>query len=580
MFSCTDDVTLAPVEDVKLNYTELDLYFCDKIQLVAEVFPSDADTTLVWTSTGDGVYVDEKGAVYAAYSGWEDFMAGKNLVCSENIVTATSANGEVAVECKVKAWPRWSLGVSKDGFGCTPIFQMQQQSGVYVLRDVELEASQEYLLHLLVDNFASYWFGGPDDLQYRRAAQNDGFQVATSGKYNVFLTEDYRFGCFKSDTVLTLSEGDTYDLSWLLFKDVSWHSDNEAVATVTNGVVKADTSGEAEITVLSKDGSCIATWQIKVMSDEVLLPANCFVASSPGEYRFYPFMGNSLEAVGEVFAVEVLWESWTEGVITEGSLIENVTYKDGLICFVIPEDYKEGNAVIAAKGADGDILWSWHIWLTDKPKEDTYYVAESDMAWDSPSFTEEIAGVMMDRNLGATSADPGDINAHGLLYQWGRKDPFLNSVMLSTIEWPSSVQSDRNTGTINYTVSNPTVLLEGNQGNDDWFYHPTAGETDHSRWGEVKTVKTIYDPCPRGWRVPNTDIWEGLNFEFGNIEEADGGISFFIGPTVKSWYPYGDYWTTTEWGVGKATYFGSYWNGSNLGGDDRAASNSVRCIKF
>jgi hypothetical protein len=178
---------------------------------------------------------------------------------------------------------------------------------------------------------------------------------------------------------------------------------------------------------------------------------------------------------------------------------------------------------------------------------------------------------MMDRNLGATSADPGDINARGLLYQWGRKDPFLNSVMLSTIEWPSSVQSDRNTGTINYTVLNPTVLLEGNQGNDDWFYHPTAGETDHKRWFEVKT---IYDPCPRGWRVPSHNIWERSNFKFGYVE-ADGGTYFWVGPTKKSWYPDSDYWTITGSG-NDALYFDPSGYSGYCG---RADIHPVRCIK-
>ena len=49
----------------------------------------------------------------------------------------------------------------------------------------------------------------------------------------------------------------------------------------------------------------------------------------------------------------------------------------------------------------------------------------------------------MDRNMGAISASPGNIGALGLLYQWGRKDPFLGSsstggyvVTNSTISWP------------------------------------------------------------------------------------------------------------------------------------------------
>ena len=82
----------------------------------------------------------------------------------------------------------------------------------------------------------------------------------------------------------------------------------------------------------------------------------------------------------------------------------------------------EGNALIALCNADGDILWSWHIWFTDDPRGQEYY---------------NNAGTMMDRNLGATSATPGDVGALGLLYQWGRKDPFLGS---SSIHYESETR--------------------------------------------------------------------------------------------------------------------------------------------
>lgn len=89
--------------------------------------------------------------------------------------------------------------------------------------------------------------------------------------------------------------------------------------------------------------------------------------------------------------------------------------------------------------------------LTDKPEEQVYY---------------NKAGTMMDRNLGATSAIPGDVGALGLLYQWGRKDPFLgsssirrNKEALSTISWPLPVVSTSNTGTIEYSITHPTTYI-------------------------------------------------------------------------------------------------------------------------
>ncbi len=108
---------------------------------------------------------------------------------------------------------------------------------------------------------------------------------------------------------------------------------------------------------------------------------------------------------------EVLWESFgSSSSLAAGALIKSVLYKDGYICFKTNDYFKEGNAVVAAKDESGKILWSWHIWMTDQPQEHIYI---------------NDAGTLMDRNLGATSAAPDEYSV-GLMYQWGRKDPFID----------------------------------------------------------------------------------------------------------------------------------------------------------
>ena len=167
--------------------------------------------------------------------------------------------------------------------------------------------------------------------------------------------------------------------------------------------------------------------------------ANCYVVSSSGTYSFPTVKGNSSQSVGAVASAAVLWESFgTSQTPLVGDLISKVSYSNGIITFQTNNTFKEGNAVIAAKVVSGKILWSWHIWLTDQPQGQVYY---------------NNAGTMMDRNIGATSATPGDVGALGLLYQWGRKDPFLgsssissNTLAKSTITWPSAVKSTSSNG--------------------------------------------------------------------------------------------------------------------------------------
>ena len=222
-------------------------------------------------------------------------------------------------------------------------------------------------------------------------------------------------------------------------------------------------------------------------------PANCYIVSQAGAYSFKTVKGNSSESVGNVASAEVLWESFgTDVTPNVGDLVNNVTYRDGKITFTATD--KKGNAVIAAKDASGEILWSWHIWLTDQPNGQIYY---------------NNAGTMMDRNLGAISVTPSDVGALGLMYQWGRKDPFLGSSSFrdnvfakSTITWPAGVSSNSTNGKIDYAIAHPTTFIARGHYNGDWLYTGTSS-TDNTRWTNSKEEKSIYDPCPAGWRVPD-----------------------------------------------------------------------------
>ena len=267
--------------------------------------------------------------------------------------------------------------------------------------------------------------------------------------------------------------------------------------------------------------------------------ANCYIVSKSGYYKFSAVKGNSNESVGSVSSVAVLWESFgTAKRPRRGDLIKSVDYEDGWIYFETADPFREGNAVIAAKDASGTILWSWHIWLTDQPQGQVYY---------------NNAGTMMDRNLGATSATPGDVGALGLLYQWGRKDPFLGSssisedvVAKSTISWPFAVSSDSSSGTIAYAIANPTTFIARNDSNNDWYY--TGSEsTDNTRWTTSESSKSIYDPCPAGWRVPDggdNGVWSKalgssspLSRHTFNSFNAGMNFSGKFGSASTIWYP-------------------------------------------
>ena len=328
--------------------------------------------------------------------------------------------------------------------------------------------------------------------------------------------------------------------------------------------------------------------------------ANCYIVSEPGVYKFKTVKGNSNISVGSVSSCEVLWETFgTATTPSKGDLIKSVSYSDGYITFETASTYKEGNAVIAAKEASGNILWSWHIWFTDQPQGQTY---------------NNGAGVMMDRNLGATSATKGDVGALGLLYQWGRKDPFLNSssisddiVAKSTITWPSTVYSSSSTGTISYATAHPTTFIAYNSNNDDWYYS-SGSSTDNTRW---QSSKTIYDPCPAGWRVPDggsTGVWSkafGTSSYWAtssNWDSTNNGMDFSktdkkLGSSGPIWYPASGYRHDSSGALSNVGSRGYYWSVSPLGhhayflyfsysgyvgpagSSYRAYGQSVRCLQ-
>ncbi len=284
--------------------------------------------------------------------------------------------------------------------------------------------------------------------------------------------------------------------------------------------------------------------------------ANCYIVSTAGTYKFPAVKGNSKDAVGEVASVEVLWESFGTSVAPAvGALVSDVAYtkEDNSISFYAKvntgtENNNEGNAVIAVKDANGTILWSWHIWLTDAPQDQEY--------------NDKVT--MLDRNLGATAAAQADgAKTYGLFYQWGRKDPFLgmiaynstNKAASTSNDW-TQVTSDVSLGTIEYAIAHPATFIKGNTINDDWYYKE-SDIMDTERWG---SDKTMYDPCPTGYRVPDNTSWDNLT---KNTTTNGFNVSLKDGDTA--WYPFTGWYSSYDyisWSRSRSSYYGSCKNTS------------------
>jgi len=285
---------------------------------------------------------------------------------------------------------------------------------------------------------------------------------------------------------------------------------------------------------------------------------------------------------------EVVWMDKNVGI----DLAINGSGKNAKIVVKL-SDLTPGNILIAAK-INGSIRWSWHIWVTFGDVFATTY------NYNGYNF--------MDRNLGATSSEPGDTNSKGLLYQWGRKDPFPvsnewnnnepdlnNKFHPVSIDKIKSASSDPSVN-LSLSVQEPLSFITSSGNIGDW-YATTRDKQDDSLWGHNK-IKSPFDPCPEGWRVPgyknNISPWENLTIQglmWSNgwdFDQTDKKLGYYPASGMRSVEglisetgSHGFYHTastienSTQSSIlnFNSTYFDA---GSS---ENRANGNSVRCVK-
>ena len=366
-----------------------------------------------------------------------------------------------------------------------------------------------------------------------------------------------------------IKSGNTYYIAVL---PVNMESGFNLIFTMADGTEKyREGSSDKVLNIKAskvKNLGTIEESQLSVVSKAVDLSAsesaNCYIVQVAGDYKFKAVQGNTYKkddnsktgtTVGKVESVAVLWES--DGTATApavGALIDKASVKysdsDNYIQFSTPKNFKQGNAVIAAKDGDGKILWSWHIWCVK--------------SWNKQDYNN-IAGTMMDRNLGATSAEiptsADDVSSVGLLYQWGRKDPFLGAASFSPNKDNSYYQA-ASTGTGTWATSSDAMTADNTTQYPMTFY---TGDENYNLGDSWASKKTVNDPCPAGWRVPDggsSGIWAKASSTTSNTF-VKFGMNFggvYGSDATTIWYPASgfldcDYGTLSNVGNG-----GYYWS--------------------
>ena len=232
----------------------------------------------------------------------------------------------------------------------------------------------------------------------------------------------------------------------------------------------------------------------------------------------------------------------------------------------VPAGMKSGNVIIGLYLPDeensikswNNIIWSWHLWITDYRPDDIvghapvhktidengnatvkyiYEVTEGEVhrydgsSWQDPEG-RYYNGYVMDRNLGARDAKNMSIQYAGLKYQFGRKDPIssgkiytydsdgvvtmTNHIAINSndarldglngshvpyfVNHPLEYIKDGDYHWTSNDIFNPTEFNKSILWLDPYYRHKTISEEGE----DTNEDKSIFDPCPPGWCLPES----------------------------------------------------------------------------
>ena len=299
--------------------------------------------------------------------------------------------------------------------------------------------------------------------------------------------------------------------------------------------------------------------------------ANCYVINAPGYYKFPLIYGNAIkdganntqayisaggqyqpefvnmfnnpisspyieEDIDDVISSAEVLISDEPDIISDLEIIDDFPCK--LVRFHVSSIPKAGaNAVIGVKNNKSNIAWSWHIWLWDQISHPLEEVEIKNHEGNNYNI--------LNYNLGS-KFDNDNSHLKNWYYQWGKKDPML---------LPESYNSNNNNhtsyGTTSFSIEpcaasvaesikNPCTFYKANRNyNYNWvqlnyyynFWDATCGSVGAT---EKVIVKTIYDPCPRGFTVPNARVFTGFTStgDWTNTAEQFNVIGSF----ANGWY--------------------------------------------
>lgn len=303
-----------------------------------------------------------------------------------------------------------------------------------------------------------------------------------------------------------------------------------------------------------------------------------------------------------VAKAELLWQD-AKGLVTavgiEGDYMLLTVGKDAAT--------QEGNALVAAKDGDGNIVWSWHIWVTKQ----TFAAADlaTVITGGKDKYNYELKRAIYKLNpVNVGWVGERVSRGYNTYYQWGRKDPFFPTTGTGNTDHPVyNINNEAVTGltcstsaaTIADNIKNPTTWYKfEKKPNTSTAYNLwDAQQTSNDDELDTPTKKTVYDPCPAGFCLPSTYLYFYFQLS-ANVREStslDGTYRVRILSSPDVFYPAsgcralrearpsevggaGYYWSSTAYhgDTGRFLFFSS--SSWRRGTRERAIAYSVRAV--
>ena len=314
--------------------------------------------------------------------------------------------------------------------------------------------------------------------------------------------------------------------------------------------------------------------------------ANCYVVSAAGTYQLPLVYGNAIKNGNENKAAYQggNFKDYQNHTISNSSIIDAddavLVWSDGFfmfkdihldaakenLVFTIDPDYmQQANAVLAVRDANDNIMWSWHIWVTEhKVLDKTYTVhgygsdnthynlMQYNLGWvDGKSvyynqrnltfkFVQAGSGETDELNVTQEGAKFDYKDVGSTYYQWGRKDPLValkNWDLIGANEYRPhqvgkedySYRTEAKRVSIGESIQHPNVYYV-RSGTGNWNSNPVETLWNNQSNGgtieDVSSTKTIYDPSPRGFQVP---VPKAFAVFVNGCSESPGGTKPNVG---------------------------------------------------